>query len=283
MRFRAPPRGQIPAAAFEHPIFSGVGEWRDWLTAADWPDIEAVDAAFASARHAVSGVPLTIRAQTPDLLGDGLHYETRIQQLGKIATRAQSWHDLLNAVCWLAYPHIKAAINARQAADVARVGPRQRTRAQCALTHFDEAGVVILLRDPERLAAWGRHDWPGLFGGLGADEFALAVIGHALLEHALLPEPRVVGKALIALHGQPARGMDAALEAMAQGIQAGRLLTDPQELRPLPLAGLPGWHARAGEPEFLTSEPCFRPLREGREYPPALEIETWRQSSNAAA
>lgn len=283
MRFRAPPREQVPAAAFEHPIFAGVGQWRDWLTAGEWPDIETIGAAFTGARHAVSGVPLSIRAQTPDLLGDGLHYETRIQQLGKIATRAQSWHDLLNAMCWLAYPRLKAAINARQAADVAQVGPRQRTRAQCALTHFDEAGVVILLRDPQRLAAWDRHDWPGLFGGLGADEFALAVIGHALLEHALLPEPRIVGKALIALHAQPASGMAAALDGMAQGIAAGCLLTDPQALRPLPLAGLPGWHPQAGEPGFLANEPCFRPVREGRAYPPAFDIDAWLQSSNAAA
>ena len=43
----------------------------------------------------------------------------------------------------------------------------------------------------------------------------------------------------------------------------------PSEMRPLPLAGIPGWHAGQGE-AFCAQEGYFRPLREGRVYPPPL-------------
>jgi hypothetical protein len=52
----------------------------------------------------------------------------------------------------------------------------------------------------------------------------------------------------------------------------GSLLIDPQELRPLPLSGIPGWHRRTHDPEFYATAPCFRPLRPGRIYPPPLAL-----------
>ena len=51
----------------------------------------------------------------------------------------------------------------RQVAEIDRVGSKQRSRAQCALTHFDEGGVIVLLRDPALLPLWNAHDWHGLF------------------------------------------------------------------------------------------------------------------------
>ena len=53
---------------------------------------------------------------------------------------------------------------------------------------------------------------------------------------------------------------------VADAIRRAELLADPQELRPLPLAGLPGWHADVTS-DFVASAPCFRPLRAGRRYP----------------
>ena len=82
-------------------------------------------------------------AQTPALLADGLHYEQRIAERGAIATRERNWHDLLNALVWMRYPAIKQALNRRQMTEIARMGPKQRSRAQYAMTHFDEAGVIV--------------------------------------------------------------------------------------------------------------------------------------------
>ncbi len=272
MRFRAPAREAVAAGTFDHPIFAAVQPWREWLQATGWPSIAEMDAAMASTVHAVSRQTLRLVAQTPALLADSLHYESRILEHAAIATREGNWHDLLNALIWLAHSPIKSALNARQVADIERVGSRARTRGQCALTHFDEAGIVLVLRDPARLAAWDSHDWVGLFHGLNAADFAVAVVGHALLEHALKPGQLLVGKALVAVHPTPNAGLQSALATIAVAISEHRLLLDPQELRPLPLVGLPGWHPLAGEIGFLQSAPCFASKREDRRYPPALTL-----------
>ena len=85
-----------------------------------------------------------------------------------------------------------------------------------------------------------------------------------VLEVALVPGRRLVGKCLVVL-GDP----DGAMARVAASIAAGGILAAPSELRPLPLAGIPGWHAGQGE-AFYTQEGYFRPLREGRVYPPPL-------------
>jgi hypothetical protein len=268
MKFRSPPRDAVDRAVFDTPVFAGLARWRELLTDAEWPALDVMNRALAEACQASGIPPRRLQAQTPALLADGLHYETRIARHGSIACRPQHWHDLLNALAWVAYPRIKHALNLRQAADVEIHGPRQRSRAQCALTHFDEAGVVLLLRDADRLAAWDRHDWPGLFAGLDPDGFAVAIVGHALLEHALEPDRLLCGKAIAVQMPTPQATLADALAGIAADIADGRLLRDPQALRPLPLMGLPGWHARASDADFLRSAPCFQPLRAGRRYPP---------------
>jgi hypothetical protein len=268
MRFRPPPRDAVDRAVFDAPVFAGLASWRNFLVDADWPALDALNMALAEACAAARIPPRRLQAQTPALLADGLHYETRIATDGIIASRADHWHDLLNALVWLQHPRIKHALNQRQAADVATSGPRQRSRAQCALTHFDEAGVVLVLRDAGRLAAWDRHDWPGLFVGLDGDAFAVVVVGHALLEHALDPGRLLCAKAIAVLDPAPADALAGVLAGIAADIAAGQLLGDPQQLRPLPLPGLPGWHPRSADPGFLREAECFQPLRPGRCYPP---------------
>ncbi|MGQ0799027.1 MAG: DUF3025 domain-containing protein [Pseudomarimonas sp.] len=272
MRFRAPAREEVAASTFDHPIFADVQPWREWLTASNWPCIADMDVALASTEHSISGRRLRVVAQTPTLLADGLHYESRILERAAIATREGNWHDLLNALIWLAHGPIKSALNARQVVDIERVGSRIRTRGQCALTHFDEAGIVLVLRDSARLEAWDQHDWVGVFHGLKAADFAVAVVGHALLEHALKPGQLLVGKALAVIHPKPSVGLADALASIANAIGEQRLLLDPQELRPLPLVGLPGWHPQSGKIEFLQSAPCFAPKREQRRYPLAFAV-----------
>lgn len=268
MKFVAPARSAVPASAFAHPVFAEYRLWRPLLQAPGWPALAQLNRMF----DYPPALGLQAVAQTPELLADGLHYETRIAERCQLATREANWHDLLNALVWRRHPAIKWAMNRRQVADVAAVGPRQRTRGQCALTHFDEAGVLLVLRDPARLDAWDRHDWPGLFLGLAAADFAVAVIGHALLEHALDPARLLVGKALAVVADTPAEAMPRALATAAEAIAQGHLLADPAELRPLPLMGLPGWHAQAGQADFLAAAPCFQPLRAGRRYPAPLAL-----------
>lgn len=252
----------------EHPLFAALAPYRALLAARD------LDRMSALLAERTGGHPSRFAAQTAALIGDGLHYEQRIAERGVVATREASTHDLFNAAMWLAHPRLKQAMNVRQAADVVRVGAKQRTRGQCALTHFDEAGAIVWVDGADLVAAWDAHDWHALFGAhrdaWGA-RIALTIVGHALCDYALTHRDMPVAKALavrvdrdrIAALSQDAQiaAWPAVEAAVAADIATGRLLADPQELRPLPLAGVPGWAL------FDAGAPCFRPLRPGRTYP----------------
>lgn len=266
MRYRAPPREAVPADVFDRPPLADWHAYRELLTGPAWPTIDRLN------RWRPATAAWQFVAQTPALLADGLHYEQRIAERGAIATRASNWHDLFNALVWLRYPALKQALNTRQVAEIARMGPKLRSRAQYALTHFDEAGVLVTVTDASLLDAWDRHDWVGLFwdrrGAWHDGSIRVELFGHALLEHALTPDKLLVGKALVYL-GQAATD-DSAREHCLRAIAAGRCLGDPLELRPLPLAGIPGWHAGNEAEQFHRSTPCYQPLRAGRHYPPPL-------------
>lgn len=272
MRFRAPLREAVPPTCFDHPAFSAFQQWRPLLEGPQWPGCAGLMTAAAQRR-----LELRFVEQTPALLADGLHYELRIRSGQGIATRAENWHDLLNALVWLRWPTLKRAMNARQVADIARMGPKQRSSAQQALTHFDEAGLLIVLRDERAMADWDAHAWERWFSSLQASDLAVVVVGHALLEHALDPQRLLVGKALVVIDA--ALDVDASVERVAEGIRDGALLQSPQEMRPLPLMGLRGWHPRAGDAAFYREAPCFQPLRPGRRYPPPLRTGPRRRQS----
>jgi hypothetical protein len=263
-RFIAPARHVVEAARFSHPIYAGFDAYRGWCLSPQWPDPATLNAAMPAADRYFA-------LQDQALLADGLHYETRIAEQGAIATRTGNWHDLFNAMIWCRYPAIKRALNARQIAHIATMGPSQRNRAQYALTQFDEAGAIVRIRDPALLALWDRHDWTALFHHHAASwrsgEIRIAaVIGHALLEMALVPELFPVGKCLVVLGGDDDL---ACVSRVADAIAAGRVLGDPQDMRPLPLAGIPGWR-HGQDADFYASAGCFQPLRAERVYPAAL-------------
>lgn len=263
-RFIAPLRHEVDAATFAHPIFDGYSAHRDWFVASHWPEIDALNAAMplADKRFVV---------QDQALLDDGSHYEARIGERGVIATRAENWHDLFNAAVWCRYPALKLAINAQQCMHIATMGASQRNRAQYALTQFDEAGAIVCVRDAALLALWDRHDWTSLFHGHAeawrkGDIRVVAVVGHALLEMALVPALYPVGKCLV-MQGD----IDDAscIARVADAISNGRALNDPLELRPFPFVGIPGWRSNQTE-AFYASAGCFQPVRADRVYPSPL-------------
>ncbi|KZC18642.1 MULTISPECIES: DUF3025 domain-containing protein [Rhodanobacter] len=266
MRYVAPARDAVDPAVFGRLPLAAWREHAGLIEGRDWPAIDALNACRPA------GMPERFVAQTHELLADGLHYEQRVAERGAIATRERNWHDLFNALVWLRHPAIKRALNARQVGEIARMGPKQRSRAQYALTHFDEAGVVVAVRDPALLALWDAHDWHGLFWRRRQawldGTIRLELFGHALLELALSPGRLLVGKALVFQSDS-----DAGLPApCATAIGSGRLLLDPLELRPLPLSGIPGWHPDNADEAFHRHAACYQPRRAGRAYPPASPI-----------
>lgn len=267
MRFVAPNRAEFSRDVLRQPPLAQWCDASGWLDALQFPAVDELNGGWNDAWRFVE--------QTPALLADGLHYESRIHERGEIATRADNWHDFFNALVWRRYPLLKAALNRRQFAEITLMGDKQRSRAQCALTHFDEGGVIVVLRDAQLLRCWDAHDWTGLFWNAREDWarglIRAEVFGHALLEMALVPDKLITGKALVVVEADGS-APDAALAALAAAIADGRLLNDPQDLRALPISGIPGWHRANGEARFYAEAECFRPLRAGRCYPPPLTL-----------
>ena len=266
MRYVAPTRAAFDRSVLALPPLSAWSAFRHLVAGDAWPAISDLNALLPP------GSDVSFATQDKALLDDALHYEERIARRGAIATRPDNWHDLFNALVWLRYGALKRALNARQVGEIALMGPRERSRAQCALTHFDEAGIIVRLSDADMLAAWDAHDWHGLFwthrDAWLSGRARAEVFGHALLEYALTPGGLIVGKALVVM----GEGDDDAAAICADAIRRGEVLNDPQELRPLPVSGVPGWNARTPYESFYTEAPCFQPLRAGRRYPPPLGI-----------
>jgi len=270
MRFVAPTREFIDPAVFHRSPLDAWSEFASLLQASTWPTIAQIEAIREEVENAANATLPHFVEQTPALLRDGLHYEARIAERGQVATRVENWHDLINALIWLRYPAIKSALNTRQVVQIALVGAKRRTRAQYALTHFDEAGVIVQIDDPALLTLWDAHDWHGLFwrerSAWNDGRLRIDVFGHALLEHSLQPGTLLVGKALAIA---PCADMP---ERLSDAIRTGELLDDPLELRPLPLSGIPGWHDGNAHESFYATTPCFRARREGRSYPPPFAL-----------
>ena len=271
MRYVAPARAAFQRSVLARPPLADWSEFHQFVEGDTWPAVDALNALLPAAS--------TIRFATQDktLLDDGLHYEERIANRGAIATRPENWHDLFNAFIWLRYGDVKRALNARQMSEIARMGRRERSRCQYALTHFDEAGIIVTLPDnAAMLDAWNAHDWHGLFwthrqAWLSGQAHA-QVFGHALLEQALTENTLLVGKALVVVDN--GGGTNNPVARCVEAIRSGEVLNDPQELRPLPVSGVPGWHADTGNETFYRAAPCFQPLRAGRTYSPPLRAQT---------
>ena len=107
---------------------------------ADWPEQAALDALFAQARAAGCPLPPGLRCVL-DLQPDA-YYESHIAATGQVPTRARNWHDLFNALAWLAWPRLKTALNARHQAAIA-AGEAKRGPIRDSATLLDECGLLM--------------------------------------------------------------------------------------------------------------------------------------------
>ena len=212
----------------------------------------------------------------------GSPYESHIALTGQVPTR-DNLHDRFNALVWLHAPRAKAMLNRLQAKELQRlggVGPRGSPRD--AATLMDENLALLVYRNhPPPLRD---RDWKGLFWGQRnhwGQEWTIFVFGHALIEKLQQPYLSLTAHC-ICLH-VPAHDwseVDAALEEWikarsCQTTQAERtkkrgLSTEepfheealsPRSLCPLPLMGIPGWHADNSSEAFYGNPRVFRPGR----------------------
>ncbi|MFP5410135.1 MAG: DUF3025 domain-containing protein [Gammaproteobacteria bacterium] len=247
---------------FDHPAFAPYRDLIDALGLAHGlPALEALNA-FAAQRGTVQarGLPLTFVAPVGTLAARD--YEARILETGEVPTRADTWHDVLNALVWLRFPRFKAALNAAHGEAFATERGPLRGRRRDALTVLDESGVWVASRDPALPRLLANHAWLALFRDARARverDMQCVVVGHALLEKALAPYPSMTGKCLLldAATLDPDASVPDAIEPLA--VSALATVDTPRELPPLPIQGIPGWDAANTSAAYYENREVFRP------------------------
>ena len=263
--------------ALDAPIFTALGFLLGRLPADRFPRPEELSALATSS--VVSGGGAPIRFVSPDVPSRefSAQYEVRIFETGEVQTRPNSWHDLFNALVWLAFPKTKAVLNHHHYEESrARRGERLRGTARDVLTLFDEGGIVVASADAELSALLLEFQWKELFWRRRADalqSMRFYVFGHAIYEKALEPYKGVTAKALIVdaapgLLETPLARQLPELDARAADYFAGpQALASTRNLSPLPILGIPGWEPANAREEYYDDRAQFRP---GRSNEPAL-------------
>lgn len=188
----------------------------------------------------------------------GVAYEAHIAASGRVPSR-DNLHDRFNALMWLAFPRLKARLNARQAAEIARLGVGgTRGAVRDAATLIDESGLLLACEDATVFELLARRQWHALLAERrarwGVDILPFA-FGHALLEKLTGPY-RAITAAVVPVRAVAAGSIDAA----AAQFVARRDLA-PRLLEHLPVLGIPGWCADNEDARFYDDARVFRPLR----------------------
>ena len=230
------------------------------LAGDDWPTLARLNA-LAEARGLLNrnGLPLRFAAQHARC--GQWDYEAGILASGAVPSRERNWHDLLNALTWLAFPRAKAALNAVQCETLEKGSARGPLSD--AATLFDESGLLLLARDDELAKLLAARHWQAAFVARRRlwDDARAYAFGHAVLEKLLTPWPGITAKCLFLRvdslpdPGAPPTWLDAALAEAWRGRQVRR----PADLFPLPVLGIPGWWADNAEAAFYQDSQVFRP------------------------
>jgi hypothetical protein len=137
--------------------------------------------------HFEAALPKSRRARLPA----DARYDARIAVARRVPTRAQSWHDLANALVWATFPRAKLALHLRQHRIIsARLGPDlrlpgARTPEQDAIAMLDEGGVALLCLRARRgdvEEAVAREDAGELAAMIEKGWARAAIFGHAIYE-----------------------------------------------------------------------------------------------------
>ena len=261
--------GEDWAAARERlraPIFAPLAAAIERLPAEGWPSHDDLTRA-AHGLSTASGQPLRFVAPAEPGAGERAYYEAQSAQSGEVPTRAHNWHDLFNALAWIAFPRAKAAINAQHAAILAERGAveaKRRGPERDALTLFDEGGIAVLSTDASLLALIVDFEWKALFWQRRAEvarAMRFVAFGHALFEKALEPHPGIVAKTVfLRVDELPP---DDALRAQADALLAAHFamrarFASPRLMAPMPVLGVPGWHPDNARESFYDDRDHFR-------------------------
>ena len=245
------------------PPFAPLRAWAEALAGPDWPCLERLNA-LAEQHGIVNARGLPIRFRPQHLRCGQRDYEAGILATGEVSTRAENWHDLLNALAWLAYPATKAALNATQTRSLA--GTAGRGPESDAATLFDESGLVLAGPDATLAHRLADKHWHETFVARRDDwkHFRCFAVGHAVLEKLLTPWPGITAKCLyVPLRdgNEDERETRARVDAAAAKVWRDGAIQRPAQLFPMPVLGIPGWWPGNESPAFYQDKAVFRPAR----------------------
>ena len=242
------------------PFFDAIQPSLQSLSPAHWPHLTDLNAlAEANQLQNIAAAPVRFVAAIDSGLS-AMAYETQIAATGNVPTR-QNWHDLFNALQWLAYPKTKSVINSAHANLLASGGQteaRARSIPRDVLTMFDESGMVVASADESLLQLIRDFQWKRLFVDRRDEvinKMRFVLVGHGLLEKSLSPFIGLTAKAMLL----PIDHMLNLDESAAAWLSTEANLQSARNLAPLPLLGIPGWDTRNNDPAFYNNTDYFRP------------------------
>lgn len=244
------------------PPFAHLRPWTEELSGEEWPTLIRLNE-LAAKVGLVNAHNMPVSFQPQDRRCGQRDYEAGILATGEVPTRKNNWHDLLNALSWLAFPRAKAALNEVQCRSLGK--NRTRGPISDAATLFDESGLI--LAGPEenlgRLLAARRWREALVEHRPAWRRVRAYAIGHAVLEKLLIPWPGITTKCLfVRMETAPEESAPGAeLDEAVVEIWRNGKIRQPAELFPLPVLGIPGWWPANENPEFYENRDVFRPAR----------------------
>lgn len=259
------------ARLHDAPIFATLAHLLERLPPDRFPGRDELNALVAPTLRSGGGAPIRFASPGPPSKEFSAQYEVRVFEAGEVQTRPGDWHDLFNALVWLAFPKTKVVLNGHHYREIcARRGMQSRGTARDVLTLFDEGGVVVASSDSGLSALLRDFRWRELFWARRADvlrSMRFCVFGHAIYEKALEPYKGVTAKALI-LEVEPALLEESWAQLLpeldaraAEYFRGTGALASTRGLPPLPILGVPGWEPANEHEVYYDDASQFRPRR----------------------
>ena len=199
-----------------------------------------------------------------------IDFERRVVEQNELIVRANSLHDLMNALVWLTFPKTKRAISEAHVALGVNKDSKTRPRRRDVLTLFDESGLIVLSENHNLRAMNQQHRWRELFVTHRAEfikQTRPILFGHGAMEQlakGLSQLPQVHRGLTVKALWLPiavTTTLPALDEYLSKRIIGGESLSGQERSIPMPVLGLPGWFVENEHPDCYGDERVFRPVR----------------------
>lgn len=268
-----------PALLLQSPLFAPLHAVLKNVNNASFPTLADYNVLLAKQHPAIvthTSLPLRFVVQQIGKLAFEQQFEPRCYLAGEVQTRANNWHDLFNALVWLTFPKIKAALNARHyhALRLAQTQPNKNGRGALrdANTLLDESGVIVVTADEKLAHLLCDFQWKKLFWQQREQvktTMGFYIFGHGLYEKSVQPYIGITGQGLLLqvesaffTWSLPAQLMHID-SVLAVRLATPDFCTTTAELNPVPLLGIPGWSTDNEGEDYYQNVAYFRTGRRG--------------------